>query len=76
MFTNHLFAGSDIDAVNLVVGHVAVQPLDCRSEVIQNAARFLGYGPDFVRRGFSNSRNVALNNILGHALILSFLLAS
>jgi hypothetical protein len=30
MFTNHLFAGSNIGAVNLVGRHVAVQPLDCR----------------------------------------------
>jgi hypothetical protein len=75
MFTNHLFAGSDIVAVNLVGGHLAEQPWDCRSEFIENAARFLRYGPDFVRRRSSNSRNVALDDVLGHALIVSFLLA-
>jgi hypothetical protein len=74
MFTNHLFAGSDIDAVNLVGSYIAKEPLDCRSEVIESAARFLRYGPDFVRRRISNTRNVALDDVPGHALIRSFFL--
>jgi hypothetical protein len=75
MFTNQLFAGGDIDAVNLVGRHVAMQQLDCRSEVIEDTSGFLRYGPDFVRRNISNIRNVALDDVLGHALILSFFFA-
>ena len=36
--TDHLFVGRDVDAVNRVGGHIAVQPLDLRPETIQNTA--------------------------------------
>ncbi len=53
-----------------------MQPLDCRSELLRTLHDFCEYGPDFVRLRISNSRNVALDDVLGHALILSFLLMS
>ena len=38
MFADQFFAGGDVDAVDLVVGHVAVHPLDLWPEISQDAA--------------------------------------
>src|SRR5436190_110095 len=43
VLANYFLVCGSIDAVNLVAGHIAVQPLDVRSEAIDYCARFLGY---------------------------------
>src|SRR5438270_6343171 len=38
MLPDHFFVGRAVDAVDLVVRHVAVDPLDLRTEVLENRA--------------------------------------
>ena len=72
MFTNHLLAGCDIDAVNLLGRYVAMQPLDCRSEVVENAARFPRDSQYSIPGEISGTRKLALDDVFGHAFVLSF----
>ena len=41
MLANGYFVWSDVDAVNFVACHVAVQPLNLRSQMLEDAAGFL-----------------------------------
>src|SRR5450432_1552666 len=41
MLPHHLFIGRNVDAINLVLRNIAVQPLDLRPHVVQHTARFL-----------------------------------
>ncbi len=34
VFKNHIFVGRDVDAIDLVLGYVAVHPLDFGPEII------------------------------------------
>ena len=44
VFAHHLFVGRDVDAVDLVVGDVALQPLNLGPEVAQHRAGLLRDG--------------------------------
>src|SRR5437016_10523219 len=41
MLANNLRVGSDVHASNLVLGHVALHPLNARTELLQHVAGFL-----------------------------------
>ena len=41
MFPHNLFVRRDVHAINLVVRHIAVQPLNLGSQITQHPARFL-----------------------------------
>jgi hypothetical protein len=45
MLADHLLARGAVDAVDLVVGHIAVDPLNLRAEVAQHRTGGLGRGP-------------------------------
>src|SRR5215472_8551085 len=59
MGTNHLFGGSDVNTVNLVSRHVAVEPLDFLPEATQNAAGFLRDGDHLIGRHISDAGKLA-----------------
>src|SRR5215471_11147441 len=63
---NHVFAGGDIDAINLVAGYVALYPLNLRPEVLQDRARLLRDTLQFLRRQISGARNFSFDYILRH----------
>lgn len=43
VLADELLIRRDIDAVNLVLSHVTVNPLNLGSQVLENATGFLGY---------------------------------
>lgn len=66
VFPDGRLVRSEVDAVNLVAGYVAVQPLDLGTHCLQNADRFLR---DFLQLGvgkFPGSRNFAFDDEFGH----------
>jgi len=38
---HHFFVRSNVDTVNLVLGHITLQPLNLRAEVLENSTGFL-----------------------------------
>lgn len=68
-----VFIRRDVDAVNFVVGNVAVNPLNLRAHVSQYAARLLGNGLQLLWRQLSHFRNVSLDDELRHAWTPHFL---
>src|SRR3546814_13369106 len=52
---------SDLDAVHLVSRDVAVDPLDRRSELVQDAAGLAGDGCQVLLRQVAGARDVALD---------------
>ena len=75
MFPDHVFVRCDIDAIDLIVGHVALEPLDLRPEILQHAARFLRDPLVLFQRGLSGSRELTLCICLGHIFVgLSWLM--
>ena len=63
MGTGHLFVGGDVDTVDFVSRHIAVQPLDLRPEAIQNTTRFLRESEHLVGRYISDVGKFALNDV-------------
>src|SRR6476469_8368849 len=41
MFSNHVFVGRAIDAIDLVIGYKTLDPLDLWAKVVEHAARLL-----------------------------------
>src|SRR5258706_339990 len=68
VLANHRFVRSDVDAVDLVPGNVALHPLNLRTQVAQDAARLLGDSMKLLGGKRSRSGNLTLDHILGHAL--------
>src|SRR6476660_5426696 len=66
MFANELFVGGDVDAVNLIAGDVAVDPLNLGAELTQDSAGCLGDRFEFITGQVSGTGNLALDNVLGH----------
>ena len=62
-----LLVGSDIDAVDLVVGDVAFEPLDAGKSA-DNAAGFLGNGVEVGGGEFAGSGEFAFDKIFGHVV--------
>src|SRR6267378_5412643 len=55
-----------IDAVHLVAGYVAMEPLDLGTHSLENIDRLLGDFPQLGVRQISGSRNFALDDKFGH----------
>src|SRR5882762_4791420 len=66
MLANELFVGRDVDAVNLDIGDVAVDPLNLRAELAKNAAGRLGYRLQLLRRHLAGTGDFAFDDVLGH----------
>ena len=66
VLTNHVLARRAIDAIDLVVRHVAVNPLDLRPKVTQHAARGLRRSFEICGRCTTNTRHVSLYDELRH----------
>src|SRR5262245_10070512 len=62
----------NVNAVDLVVGDVALDPLDLRPHAVQDAARFLRDGLQLLHRQFPGSGDVPLDHELGHYALLSY----
>src|SRR5215472_18108302 len=73
MFANSVLVRCDVDAVDFVLGYVAMQPLHLRAQVLENAARFLRDGLQLLVFEVSGAGNLALNYILGHSCLQQFL---
>src|SRR6185295_9447889 len=73
MFMDHLFVRSDVNTVKLVVGDVALHPLDLWSQFIQHIARSLRQRFQLRRAQLAGPWYDSLNNILWH-WFLRFLL--
>src|SRR6202042_3397758 len=61
-----VFVGSDVDAIDFVVGDIAVQPLDLRPHVAQDAAGCLGDSLQLFRRELAGSGDLSFDDELGH----------
>jgi hypothetical protein len=61
-----------VDAVDLVVHHVALHPLDLGAERIQDAHRLLGNGPQFLRAELARARQFTLDHEFRHRRLLGF----
>src|SRR5438477_3273484 len=68
MFADQFLVRGDVDAVDLVIRNVAVQPLDLGTELAQHAAGSLRDGGELVGRHFTRVRNFALDDVFRHAL--------
>ena len=72
MFADNFFVGSAIDAVNLVAGNVAVDPLNLRAEVVQYAARLLRNSPQVRGDNFPApgiSRSMRYFGMMGSSIV-------
>src|SRR5215469_1760157 len=67
MFANSVLVRSDVNAVDFVLGHVAMQPLHLGAQVPENAARLLRNGLQLLGFEVPGAGNLALNYILGHS---------
>src|SRR5262249_52799493 len=65
-----VLAVREIDAVELVVGHVALHPLDVRPHAGKSLARFLRGRVELSRGHAPCARNVALDDIFFHCFSL------
>src|SRR5207249_3400021 len=61
-----LFVRRDVDTVDLVVGHVALEPLDFRPHGLEDSARFLRNRVEFLPGQLSRARDLALDHELRH----------
>src|SRR5438046_1214353 len=66
VFANHLFIGGAVNAVDLVVRHITLDPLNLRSQVPEHSTRFLRNGVELVFRKLSRARQFAFYYVLGH----------
>src|SRR3954453_2433231 len=66
MLADHVFVRRAVDAVELVIGDVAVDPLDLWSEIVENRARSLRCMLEVCRAEFPPSGHFPFNHILGH----------
>ena len=58
--------GREIHAINLIVGHVAVDPLDRAAHLVQDLQRLQRKVPDLGFRQLPRSGNLALYHELRH----------
>src|SRR3546814_3829646 len=63
---DEILARRAVDAVDLVVGNVAMDPLDFRAQVPQHAARALRRALEVVLAQLSGARHLSFNHELRH----------
>ena len=68
MFANRLLVVGNVNAIHLVAGDIALQPLNLRAHLIQDAAGFLGNALQVRRAQRAGIRNVAFDNVFWHGL--------
>src|SRR5690606_34835980 len=66
MLADQLRIRRQVHAGDLVLGHVALHPLDGRAHLMEHAARLLGNGPELGRRERTRIGNLALDEEAGH----------
>src|SRR5580704_6888955 len=66
VLADHLFVGRDVDAVDFVVGDVAMKPLDLGTEIAQDGAGFFSDGLRLLGRYCTDTWNFAFNDELWH----------
>ena len=70
VLADQLLARRAVNAVDLVVGDVGMDPLDFRPELAENRAGALRRTLEVGRTQLANSRHFALDHELGHAVLL------
>jgi hypothetical protein len=68
VFPDGLLVRSQVHAVDLVAGHVAVEPLDLGTHSLQNTDRLLGNFPQLRVSKISGSRDFAFDDEFGHGV--------
>jgi hypothetical protein len=68
VLTDHLLVRGAVDAINLIVSDVAVDPLDLRAEVLEDGARRLRGTLQVRCSKLAYTRHVTLNHKLRHEL--------
>src|SRR5260370_2361123 len=66
VFAYSVLIRSDIDAINLVLGYIAVQPLHLGTKISENAAGFLGDRLQLLWLQISCSWNLPLDHVFWH----------
>ena len=66
MFPDEILVRRNVDAVDLVSGDIAVDPLNLGTEPAEDAAGGFGDGFELVVREFSSAGDFALDDVLGH----------
>src|SRR4051794_37444824 len=67
VFADHVLVWGDIDAVDLVTSHIALDPLDPRPKLLKHAAGCLRDGLQLLGRRVSNAGDLAFNNVFWHS---------
>src|SRR5208282_177924 len=67
---NDLRVRSNVDAINLVLGHVTLNPLNLRPQRMHDAARSLRNYFQLLSGQFARSRNVPLDHVSRHRRLL------
>jgi len=70
MFADELLVRRNVDAVNPVLSHVAVNPLNLGSEVLENSTRLLRYRLKLLGCEISCAWKVTFNHIFWHSILL------
>ena len=68
VFANRGFVRSEVHAVDFLVRHVAVEPLNLGSHSLQDLQRAQGHLPDLAFGHPARSRHVPLDNVLRHTV--------
>jgi len=66
MFSDRRLVWSEVDAVNLVAGYVAMEPVDLGTHGLQNADRLLGDFPQLGVGQIPRSRDFAFDDEFWH----------
>lgn len=66
MFSDQVFIGCVVNAVNFVSGDIALYPLNIGTKFLQDTAGLLRYGLQLCWLGGSNSGNSSFNHKLGY----------
>ena len=66
MFKDHFLVGGNIDAVDLVAGHIALHPLDLRAEFAEHPAGSLGDAFELFGGQVPRTGDLAFNYVLRH----------
>src|SRR5438445_4899182 len=70
VLAHHLLVRRHVHAVDLVAGHVALDPLDLRPEALQHAARLLRDRLQLLRAELAGAGDLTLDEVLGHGGLL------
>jgi hypothetical protein len=69
MIADHLLIGGIVDAVNLVAGDIAVDPLDLGAKGAEHSAGSLGDSLELIGGQLPRAGDLAFDNVLGHGTL-------